>query len=73
MPTFTVKQVAAARAFLGWSQHELVSASGLSFESVRVTAKSVDAIRAAFHAAGVDFLDTVGRVGTTIVVQRQPW
>ncbi|MEA3095170.1 MAG: hypothetical protein QOJ04_6512 [Caballeronia sp.] len=72
MPTFTVEQAAAARAFLGWSQHELASASGLSFESVRdferdeqsVTTKIVDAIRAAFHTAGVDFWDIGGRVGT---------
>jgi ribosome-binding protein aMBF1 (putative translation factor) len=35
MPTFTVEQVTAARAFLGWSQHELGVASGLSFEIVR--------------------------------------
>jgi transcriptional regulator with XRE-family HTH domain len=80
MQTFTVKQAAAARAFLGWSQHELASASGLSFESVRdfeddersATTKSVDAIRAAFNAAGVDFFDLAGRVGTTIVVQCKP-
>jgi hypothetical protein len=53
----------------------------LSFERVRdfehdeqsATTKSVDAIRAAFQAAGVDFFDLVGRIGTTIVVQCQPW
>jgi transcriptional regulator with XRE-family HTH domain len=81
MPTFTVEQAAAARAFLGWSQHELASASGLSFELVHdfehdeqsATTKSGDAIRAAFLAAGVDFCDLGGRIGTTIVVQCQPW
>jgi hypothetical protein len=32
MPTFTVEPVAAAKAFLGGSQHEVSTASGLSFE-----------------------------------------
>jgi transcriptional regulator with XRE-family HTH domain len=77
MRTFTVQQAAAARAFLGWSRHELASASGLSSETVRdfehdersATTKSVDAIGAAFSAAGVDFFHLAGRAGTTIVVQ----
>jgi transcriptional regulator with XRE-family HTH domain len=80
MPTFTVEQVMAARAFLGWSQHELGDASGLTFETVReferdeqsATTKSVEAIRSAFHDAGVDFYNRGKRVGTTIVVQCQP-
>jgi transcriptional regulator with XRE-family HTH domain len=81
MPTFTVEQAIAARAFLGWSQHDLGDASGLSFETVRdfehdersATTKSVEAIRAAFHGAGVDFQQHGERVGTTIVVQCLPW
>jgi transcriptional regulator with XRE-family HTH domain len=77
MPTFTGEQVTAARAFLGWSQHELGDASGLSFEAVRdfergtrlATRDNRTAIRAAFHDAGVEFLKT----GVTIVVQCDPW
>jgi hypothetical protein len=79
MPTFTVEQAIAARAFLCWSQCDLGDA-GLSFETVRdfehgeqsATTKSVEAIRAAFHDAGVDFLKNGKRVGTAIVVQCQP-
>jgi transcriptional regulator with XRE-family HTH domain len=77
MPTFTVEQVIAARAFLGWSQHELGGASGLPFEAVRdferakqTAAVSIKAIRNAFHGAGVDFLRHGDRVGVTIVM---PW
>jgi len=78
MPTFTVEQATAARAFLGWSQHELGAASGLSFETVRnyerdeqsATAKSITAIRTAFHDAGVDFQEHGERVGVTVVM---PW
>jgi transcriptional regulator with XRE-family HTH domain len=74
MPTFTVEQVRAARAFLGWTQRELGEASGLPFETIRsferdeqsATAKSVDAIRMAFHGAGVDFLKHGKRVGVTV-------
>jgi transcriptional regulator with XRE-family HTH domain len=81
MPTFSAEQAIAARAFLGWSQRDLGDASGLLFETVRdfehddhsATTKSVEAIRAAFHDAGVDFLKHGERVGTTIVVQCQPW
>ena len=35
MQPFTVEQARAARAFLGWSQHELGDAAGLSFETIR--------------------------------------
>jgi DNA-binding XRE family transcriptional regulator len=35
MQAFTVEQVRAARAFLGWSQRELSEASGLSYETIR--------------------------------------
>jgi transcriptional regulator with XRE-family HTH domain len=81
MPTFTVEQAIAARAFLGWCQRDLSEAAGLSLKAVRdfehdersTTTKSVKAIRAAFHNAGVDFRKRGERVGTTIVVQWQPW
>jgi hypothetical protein len=63
MLSFTAEQATAARAFLGWSRHELGTASGLSFETVRdfeydiqsATIKSVEAVRAPFDHAGVDF------------------
>jgi len=35
MQPFTVEQARAARAFLGWSQHELGDAAGLSLETIR--------------------------------------
>jgi transcriptional regulator with XRE-family HTH domain len=78
MQSFTVEQAVAARAFLGWTQHELSEASGLSFETIRdfehdelsTTTKSVDAIRTAFHDTGVEFQRHGKRVGITIVM---PW
>ena len=81
MQPFTVEQARAARAFLGWSQHELGDAAGLSFETIRnferddqsATKKSMNAIRTAFHDAGVEFPRRGERVGVTIVVWSQPW
>ena len=78
MPSFTAEQATAARAFLGWSRHELGAASGLSFETVRdfeydiqsATTKSVEAVRAPFHHAGFDFYRRGKRAGVTIVM---PW
>ena len=35
MPTFTVEQVRAARAFLGWTQVDLGQAAKLSFQTIR--------------------------------------
>jgi transcriptional regulator with XRE-family HTH domain len=76
MPTFTAEQVTAARAYLDWSQQELGEASGLSVETIRdyehgepsATANSIEAIRTAFHHAGVDFMRNDKRVGVTIVM-----
>ena len=77
MQPFTVEQAVAARACLGWTQRELSEASGLWFETIRdfehdelSTTKSADAIRAAFHDAGVEFQRQGKRVGVTIVM---PW
>lgn len=66
----SVRQVKAARALLGWSQHDLAEASGVSYPTVarlereeghlggrRATA---DAIRAALEAAGVVFIEENG-------------
>lgn len=74
MPTFTLGQVRAARVFLGWTRVDLGEAAGLSLETIRsferdeqsATTKSVDAIRTAFHGAGVDFLKHGKRVGVTV-------
>lgn len=63
MQPFTVEQARAARAFLGWSQHELGDAAGLSFETIRdfensrnlATAKTLAAMRNAFQKSGVEF------------------
>lgn len=79
--SFTVEQARAARAFLGWSQHELGDAAGLSFETIRnferddqwATKKDVIAIRTAFRDAGVEFNRRGERVGVRIVVWSQPW
>ena len=75
MQPFTVEQARAARAFL------LGDAAGLSFETIRnferddqsATKKSMNAIRTAFHDAGVEFHRRGERVGVTIVVWSQPW
>jgi hypothetical protein len=63
MPTFTIEQVMAARALLGWTQRELGDASGLPLEVVqnferakRMTTINIEAIRRAFRNAGVEFL-----------------
>jgi transcriptional regulator with XRE-family HTH domain len=81
MQPFTVEQARAARAFLGWSQHELGDAAGLSFETIRdfensrnlATAKTLAAMRNAFQKSGVEFHRRGERVGVTIVVWSQPW
>jgi len=81
MQPFTVEQARVTRAFLGWSQHELGDAAGLSFETIRnferydqsATKKSMNAIRTSFHDAGVELHRRGERVGVTIVVWSQPW
>jgi hypothetical protein len=78
MRTLTVGQVAAARAFLGWSQRDLSEASDLPFEAVRDFERAeqsitinIEAIRKAFHQAGVDFLRHGDRVSVTVVIPSQ--
>ena len=78
MQAFTVEQVRAARAFLGWSQRELGEASGLSYETIRnfentrnsATAQTLAAMRNAFQKSGVEFHKRGRRIGVTIM---QPW
>jgi transcriptional regulator with XRE-family HTH domain len=79
MPTFTVEQVRAARAFLGWTQVDLGQAANLSFETVRnfetsrfpLSPESHAAVRKAFKNAGVEFLKSGKRIGITISVHQQ--
>ena len=81
MQPFTVEQVRAARAFLGWRQVDLGEASGLSFETIRnfetsqfpLSAESIAAMRSAFKKAGVEFHRRGKRIGVTIPVHRRRW
>jgi transcriptional regulator with XRE-family HTH domain len=78
MPTFTVEQVRAARAFLGWTQVDLGEAAGLSFNTIRnfetsrfpLSPPSHAAVRKAFKKAGVEFLKRGKRIGVTISVHQ---
>jgi len=78
MSTFTVEQVRAARAFLGWTQTDLGEAAGLShktiynFETSRfpLAPASHAAVRKAFKKAGVEFLKRGKRIGVTIPVRQ---
>ena len=81
MPTFTVEQVRAARAFLGWTQFDLGKSAGLSLQTIRnfetsrfpLSPASVAAMRKAFKKAGVEFLKRGKRIGVTIPVGRLRW
>jgi transcriptional regulator with XRE-family HTH domain len=79
MPTFTVEQGRAARAFLGWTQVDLGEAAGLSFQTIRnfetsrfpLSPASHAAVRKAFKKAGVEFLKSGKRIGVTILINQQ--
>ena len=79
MPTFTVEQVRAARAFLGWTQVDLGEAAGVPFKTIRtyetnsfpLSPASHAAVRKAFKKAGVEFLKSGKRIGVTISVHQQ--
>jgi hypothetical protein len=74
MPTFTVEQVRAARAFLGWTQVDLGEAAGLSLETIQnfetsrfpLSPASLAAMRKALKKAGVEFLKRGKRFGVTV-------
>jgi transcriptional regulator with XRE-family HTH domain len=61
----TPAQIRAARGLLGWRQHDLAKASGVSEIAIKnlergatdPRASTLDAIQAAFDKAGVVFLD----------------
>jgi transcriptional regulator with XRE-family HTH domain len=74
MPTFTVEQVRAARAFLGWTQADLGEAVGLSLQTIRnfetgrfpLSSASLAAMGEALEKAGVEFLKSDKRIGLTV-------
>jgi transcriptional regulator with XRE-family HTH domain len=67
-PMVTAEQCRAARGLLGWSQAELATEAGVGIVTVRqLEARSheprratLDVIRRAFEAAGVEFIDENG-------------
>ena len=74
----TADQIKAARALLGWSQPQLVVASGVSLPTIvrmessvgpgRSSASNVDAVRQSLENAGVMFLsaDEIGGPGVRL-------
>lgn len=64
----TAEQCRAARALLDWSQPDLVAASGVARSTITRLERgthaphpsNLAALRTAFEAAGVDFLDPNG-------------
>ncbi len=68
--SITSEQVRAARALLRWEQKNLAEASGVSLPSIKrletqpgelaAQSRTVDAIRSALEAAGVDFIPENG-------------
>ncbi len=64
----TIEQIRAARALLGWSQHDLADKADLSQTGIariengtnQPNSKTITKIEAAFDAADVEFLDNTG-------------
>ena len=65
----SIRQIKAARVFLGWEQRDLASASGLSLPTIqrmeklgieRSTVANAQKLQAAFKAAGVVFIQEDG-------------
>ena len=66
----SIRQVKAARALLGWSQHDLAEASGISYPTIARLEKSdgvlggrpstIAAIRNTLQSAGVVFIQENG-------------
>ncbi|MBO9434516.1 helix-turn-helix transcriptional regulator [Ruegeria sp. R13_0] len=68
---FSVRQLKAARALIGWSQEDLAVASGVSLPTIaRLEAQdtevlggravTIQAIRSALQAANIDFIGSTG-------------
>ncbi|MFK7839784.1 MAG: multiprotein-bridging factor 1 family protein [Bdellovibrionales bacterium] len=64
----TIEQIRAARALLGWSQHDLADKAGLSQTGIariengtnKPNSKTIEKITHSFDAADVEFLATTG-------------
>jgi predicted transcriptional regulator len=64
----TPEQCRAARALLAWSQHDLAEKSGVGIVTVhqleaganQPRRATVDVVRRAFEAAGIEFIDENG-------------
>lgn len=66
----SIRQVKAARALLGWSQHDLAKASGISYPTIARLengegqiggrTSTIDAIRSTLKVAGVIFISENG-------------
>lgn len=75
--SITAAQCRGARGMLGWSQKELAERAGISaralfnFENGNTTPypKTMTDLLACFEAAGVEFIETDGRIGATIRVE----
>jgi len=69
-PAITGAQIRAARALLHWSVHDLSQHCGVSESAISraekvdgmpgMQGRNLDAIRAAFEAHGIEFLDANG-------------
>lgn len=64
----TVEQIRAARALLGWNQHELANRAGLSQTGIariengtnQPNSKTIQKIEAAFDEGDIEFIETTG-------------
>ncbi len=64
----SIEQIRAARALLGWSQHDLAEKAGLSQTGIariengtnKPNSKTIEKITGSFDAADVEFIDTSG-------------
>lgn len=64
----TIEQIRAARALLGWSQHDLAEKADLSQTGIariengtnQPNTKTIEKIKAAFDAADIEFIDNSG-------------
>ena len=64
----TIEQIRAARALLGWNQHDLADKASLSQTGIariengtnQPNSKTLEKIRSAFDTADIEFLDTSG-------------
>lgn len=78
----TIEQIRAARALLGWNQHELADKAGLSQTGIariengtnKPNSKTLEKIRSAFDEADIDFISDSGvkkRTGEVRILKGQ--